>query len=392
MPRRHASIGTPTAQVHILKVTDLTAHMFSSTLPSSSAAKPTEYQKPAMLAGGVAKPTAPTTNFGLKAVACGHNSDGQCDIPALTDGETYAHAAAGLRHTVLLKDNGQAVCCGIRANIQGIPEFPVQCEIPALAEGEAYSHVVAAIYHTVLLKDNGQAVACGANEDGQCDIPALSEGEAYSHIAAGDCHTVLLKDNGQAVACGLNSDDQCDIPALAEGEAYSHIATGYCRTILLKDNGQAVACGTNDDGSCDIPALAEGEAYSYIAAGGSHTALLKDNGQAVACGLNWDGQCDIPALAEGETYSHIAVGDYHTVLLSGQTRTRVITVAVKAFEGSSLILSCTGLDGSELCRTRCNTAARVRDVHKQIAHAVCSIGHGSMGTLKIVLPNGPRSK
>ena len=61
MPRRHASIGTPTAQVHILKVTDLTAHMFSSTLPSSSAAKPTEYQKPAMLAGGVAKPTAPTT-------------------------------------------------------------------------------------------------------------------------------------------------------------------------------------------------------------------------------------------------------------------------------------------------------------------------------------------
>ena len=138
--------------------------------------------------------------------------------------------------------------------------------------------------------------------------------------------------------------------------------------------------------------MAEGEAYSYIAAGGSHTALLKDNGQAVACGLNYDGQCDIPALAEGETYSHIAVGDYHTVLLSGQTRTRVITVAVKAFEGSSLILSCTGLDGSELCRTRCNTAARVRDVHKQIAHAVCSIGHGSMGTLKIVLPNGPRSK
>jgi hypothetical protein len=49
----------------ILKVKDLIAHMSTSTRPSSSAAKPTEYQKPAadtaMLAGGVAKPTALTT-------------------------------------------------------------------------------------------------------------------------------------------------------------------------------------------------------------------------------------------------------------------------------------------------------------------------------------------
>jgi hypothetical protein len=48
-----------------LKVKDLIAHMSTSTRPSSSAAKPTEYQKPAadtaMLAGGVAKPTALTT-------------------------------------------------------------------------------------------------------------------------------------------------------------------------------------------------------------------------------------------------------------------------------------------------------------------------------------------
>ena len=61
MSRRHSSLGAPRAQVCILKVTDLIAHMFSSTHPSSSAAKPAEYQKPAMLAGGVAKPTAPTT-------------------------------------------------------------------------------------------------------------------------------------------------------------------------------------------------------------------------------------------------------------------------------------------------------------------------------------------
>ena len=49
----------------ILKVTDLIAHMSTSTRPSSSAAKPAERQKTdadtAMLAGGVTKPTAPTT-------------------------------------------------------------------------------------------------------------------------------------------------------------------------------------------------------------------------------------------------------------------------------------------------------------------------------------------
>ena len=53
----------PRAQVCILKVTDLIAHMFSSTHPSSSAAKPAKYQKPAMLAGGVAKPILQGANI-----------------------------------------------------------------------------------------------------------------------------------------------------------------------------------------------------------------------------------------------------------------------------------------------------------------------------------------
>ena len=39
--------------------------------------------------------------------------------------------------------------------------------------------VAAGARHTVLLKSDGNAVACGRNDSGQRNIPALAEGEVY---------------------------------------------------------------------------------------------------------------------------------------------------------------------------------------------------------------------
>ncbi|CAK0819108.1 unnamed protein product [Prorocentrum cordatum] len=77
--------------------------------------------------------------------------------------------------------------------------------------------------HTVLLRSDGSAVACGGNEDGQCDLPALTGALAYTQVAAGEWHTVLLRSDGSAVACGGNDDGQCDLPALTGALAYTQV-------------------------------------------------------------------------------------------------------------------------------------------------------------------------
>lgn len=71
-------------------------------------------------------------------------------------------------HTVLLRSDGRAVACGY--NVDG------QCDIPALEDGMTYLQVSGGVGHTVLLRRDGHAVACGSNLQGQCDIPTLEGG------------------------------------------------------------------------------------------------------------------------------------------------------------------------------------------------------------------------
>ena len=76
-------------------------------------------------------------------------------------------------------------------------------------------------HHSLLLRDDGQAVAFGRNSGQQCNIPALPAGVCYVACAAGNWHSVLLRDDGQAVAFGSNGNQQCNIPALPVGRRYS---------------------------------------------------------------------------------------------------------------------------------------------------------------------------
>ena len=102
--------------------------------------------------------------------------------------------SAGRCHTVLLQSDGSAIACG--TNSFG------QCDIPALEEGLSYTQVSAGRGHTVLLRSDGRAVACGSNFAGQCNIPPLEEGISYTQVSAGECHTVLLRSDGRALAVG----------------------------------------------------------------------------------------------------------------------------------------------------------------------------------------------
>ena len=98
--------------------------------------------------------------------------------------------------------------------------------------------------HSVLLRDDGQAVAFGENRRQQCNIPALPAGLRYVACAAGGIHSLLLRDDGQAVAFGLNVTQQRNIPALPVGrrywEPFARLDPWVVRALLL---------GTVRDGS-----------------------------------------------------------------------------------------------------------------------------------------------
>ena len=358
-----------------------------------------------------------------RAVACGRNSDGQCNIPPLFRGLSYSQVSAGGKHTVLLRSDGQAVACG--CNSDG------QCNIPPLDEGISYSQVSAGNSHTVLLRSDGQAVVCGWNSYGQCSIPPLGEGISYSQVSAGHSHTVLLRSDGQAVACGQNYPHrQCNIPPLDEGISYSQVSAGDSHTVLLRSDGQAVACGCNSDGQFSIPPLDEGFSYSQVSAGGLHTVLLRSDGQAVACGQKSDGRCCIPLLHEGLSYKQVSAGGKHTVLLrsDGQAvvcgsnsreqcsipslrswrdrlpfgfvfpsysyisdatavpvlgKDRVLQVDFHLEGDGGVILTCVGLDGLEVLRLKSQKSDRTVDVCSRVAREL----NTDARTLRLVLPD-----
>jgi len=256
-----------------------------------------------------------------KAVACGRNDHGQCNIPKLPRGLTYIQASAEGTHTVLLRSDGTVVAGG--RNDYG------QCNIPELdfksglcsklkLEGElSYTQVATGHRHTVLLRSDGTVVACGSNEEGQCNIPALGHGLTYTRVAAGLFHSLMLRSDGTVAACGGKGFPcgQCNIPALEGFRGYVDISAGSHHTLLIRSDGTATGVGLNESGQCDIPALEDSVAYVQASGGSSHTLLLRSDGTVAACGKNNKGQCDIPVLEPGLTYTHVSASSDHALLL-----------------------------------------------------------------------------
>ena len=65
--------------------------------------------------------------------------------------------------------------------------------------------------HSLLLRDDGEAIAFGANAYGQCTVPLRPAGTRYVAAAAGALHSLLLRDDGEAVAFGYHLHGQCTI-------------------------------------------------------------------------------------------------------------------------------------------------------------------------------------
>ena len=169
-----------------------------------------------------------------------------------------------------------------------------QNQISEFPRASASNMVSAGGGHTVLLRNDGQAVAFGWNEYRRCNVPPLDQGITYTQVSAGSQHTVLLRSDGQAVAFGCRAFGRCSIPPLDKGISYTQVSAGGCHTVLLRSDGEAVACGSGDGivvaaashgmGQCSIPPLTEWLLYTQVSAGMNHTVLLRSDGKAVLAG------------------------------------------------------------------------------------------------------------
>jgi hypothetical protein len=181
--------------------------------------------------------------------------------------------AAGMYHTVGLKEDGTVVAVGF--NGYGQIKVSPWTNIKAIAAGT---------YHTVGLKEDGTVVAVGYNKYGQMNVSPWTTIKA---IAAGAYHTVGLKEDGTVVAVGSNGSGQLNVSPWTNIKA---IAAGAYHTVGLKEDGTVVAVGSNESGQLNVSAWTNIRA---IAAGTNHTIGLKEDGTVVAVGSNVYGQLDV---------------------------------------------------------------------------------------------------
>ena len=247
---------------------------------------------------------------------------------------------------MLLQSDGSAIACG--TNSFG------QCDIPALEEGLSYTQVSAGRGHTVLLRSDGRAVACGSNFAGQCNIPPLEEGISYTQVSAGKCHTVLLRSDGRALAVGETRwtfefgafgnyhIGNYHIPAPEAGSSYVDISAGPHYTMLLASDGRVTVCGDR----LGLTGLLE-EIHTKrmsckaISAGGHHMVILHNNGTAEALAVGGCADCyqcrfsRFPPLEDGVSYTQAAWFFHLRVWENKAPNELIVIVNSKCFKAQS---------------------------------------------------------
>jgi alpha-tubulin suppressor-like RCC1 family protein len=236
-------------------------------------------------------------------VPAGNNDKGQLDVTAWTN---INAVAAGRYHTVGLEEDGTVVAAGNNDNRQ--LNVTSWTNINAIAAGR---------YHTVGLKADGTVLAVGYNNARQLSVTSWTNINA---IAAGASHTVGLRENGTVVAVGSNSNGQLNVSTWTDIQA---IAAGASHTVGLRENGTVVVAADNNI----YGEVAAWTNIRAIAAGASHTVGLRKNGTVATAGSNSNGQLNVSAWTNIRA---IAAGEYHTVGLKDDG-----TVVVVGFNGDS---------------------------------------------------------
>jgi alpha-tubulin suppressor-like RCC1 family protein len=192
-----------------------------------------------------------------RAVAVGDNSDGQCNIPMLTD---YVQVSAGGIHTALLLRDGRVLIIG-NSMSEDEPEMTRfqfdPWSVPRPADRNIrYVAVSAGESRTALLRSDGSVIILSRDSGKNFEVPLPGANIEFVQVSVGGRHTVLLCSDGSARAIGNNQDGRCDIPVIKEpGVTYIQVSAGRYHTVLLRSDGIVLAVGRNDEHQCDMPDL-----------------------------------------------------------------------------------------------------------------------------------------
>ena len=106
----------------------------------------------------------------------------------------------------------------------------------ALIEGVTYTHVVAiGMRHTVLLTCDGNAVAFGRSQWGQCSIPDLPRGVTYVHRGARMVLTLFFCES-HATFCFLSGTEVCRVE-MDDSDRLINIRRGF-QNKMKTDHGE----------------------------------------------------------------------------------------------------------------------------------------------------------
>jgi len=234
---------------------------------------------------------------------------GISQAPSITDA---VQISAGIRHALVLRQNGQIVGWG--ADWHGQTTIsPTIGEVVQVSAGSDYS--------VVLLRD-GTAVLWGATQwSGLTSWQSPIQPSGFTNlvqVSSSHWHTLGLKADGNVVIHGGSYGGNLNIPPELSGVV--QVAAGFFHCVVLRDNGTVVAWGGQNIqsgynfsrlnyGQADVPSdLAN---VVQVAAGEYHSAALKIDGTVVVWGSNEFGQRDVPSDLSGVV--SISSGARHVV-------------------------------------------------------------------------------
>lgn len=297
--------------------------------------------------------------------ATGNNADGQLGlgisdesvtVPALAATEVLS-VAAGASFTMIVKKDGTLWATGDNSFGQhgdGTTNGKLAF-VQITSMGNDNKAVAAGLSHTLILKNDGRVFATGGNDDGRLGdgttddrltpVQVMTEVAA---VAAGDWHSLFLKTDGSLWAAGWNlfgqlgdgTDEERHTPVMILPSGVKAISAGALHSVFLQTDGRVYGMGLNDDGQLGdgsiltrytpVQMLNINSSGAAIAAGSFHTMVLKSDGSVWNTGYNEDGELGdgtqtgktVPVLISSMGYDNLAVsaGGSHSAFIKTNGR------------------------------------------------------------------------
>jgi trimeric autotransporter adhesin len=188
-----------------------------------------------------------------RVIAWGAEDSGQTNVPIAGLSNVTA-IAAGAFHNLAVREG---IVFGWGSSTSGKLVPP---------SGNNFVAVAAGLEHSVALRNNGTLAAWGANNLNQIAIPA--DAINVKAIAAGENHTLALRSNGTVRAWGANNNGQLNLAPLLSG--VMAIGAGDNHSFAVLTNGTVIVWGNNSSAQTNVP---PGVSNIIAAAGGGNHSI-----------------------------------------------------------------------------------------------------------------------